>query len=154
MRIRDLQEADLDPLFEIQRDADSRWMAGFGSKDFDDKEAFLRRMSKIANDNNSIYKVIEYEHQVVGNVGKWVYEAKPELMYEIDKRFRGFGLASAAVREFLLLFEQRPLYAHVTADNLASQAILNKLGFSKYEEVLSFSDIRNMEILEIGFVLD
>lgn len=154
MRIRDVQEDDLESLFEMQKDPESRWMAGFGSKDFENKEAFLHRMSKISKDEDSIYKVVEHELQVVGNVGKWVYEQKPELMYEIDKRFRGIGLASAAVKDFLLIFAERPLYAHTTADNLASQAILRKFGFSKYEEVLSFSDIRNMEILEIGFMLE
>lgn len=128
-------------------------MAGFGSKEFDDKEAFYSRMSRISKDADSMYKVIEHELQVVGNVGKWVHEERPELMYEVDKRFRGIGMASAAVNEFLQVFEERPFYAHTTEDNLASQAVLNKFGFSKYEEVLSFSDIRNMDILEIGFVL-
>lgn len=128
-------------------------MAGFGAKNFDDKEAFFNRMSKISKDTDSMYKVVEHELQVVGNVGKWIHDGRPELMYEIDKRFRGIGLASAAVKGFLLVFEDRPFYAHTTADNLASQAVLKKFGFSKYEEVPAFSDIRNMEILEIGFVL-
>lgn len=154
MRIRDVQESDLQALFEIQRDPESRWMAAFGSKNLDDKEAFLRHMCKIANNKDAIYKVVEHEDQVVGSVGKWISEHGPELTYWTDKRFRGTGLTSSAVEEFLLLFIERPLYAHTAGDNVASQAILNKLGFSKYEEIMSFSEIRSMEILELGFVLD
>lgn len=153
MRIRELEAADIDSLYELHRDPESRWIAGFGSKNFDDKEAFLLRMSKISKDNESIYRVIEHEQKIVGNVGKWVHEQRPELMYEIARPFRGIGLATAAVAEFLLLFTERPLYAHTTADNLASQAVLSKFGFTKYEEVLAFSEIRNMEILEVGFLL-
>ena len=154
MRIRAVQEGDLQALFEIQKDPEARWMAAFGSKDFDDKEAYLRHMFKIANDKDVIYKVIEHEGQVVGNVGKWISEHGPELSYWTDKKFRGIGLTSSAVKEFLLLFAERPLYAHTAGDNLASQAILSKLGFSKYQEFISYSEIRGEEILEIGFVLE
>jgi len=154
MRIRDVQESDLQALFEMQKDPESRWMAAFGSKDLEDKEAFFRHMHKIAKNMDVIYKVVEHEDWVVGSVGKWVSEHGPELTYWTDKRFRGIGLTSSAVKEFLLLFVERPLYAHTAGDNLASQAILKKLGFSKYEEIMSFSEIRNMEILEAGFVLD
>lgn len=153
MRIRNLQEADLQKLFEMQKDPESRWMAAFGSKDSDDWQAYLRHMAKIAEDESAIYKVIEHEVQVAGMLGKWVQEERPELMYWTDKKFRGLGLTTTAVREFLLQFTERPLYAHTAGDNLASQAILKKLGFLKYEEVMSFSDIRKMEIVELGYVL-
>lgn len=154
MQIRDVRESDFQALFEIQRDPESRWMAAFGSKDLDNKEAYLLHMFKIAHDKDVLYKVIEHEDQVVGNVGKWISEHGSELTYWIDKKFRGINLTSSAVREFLLLFPDRPIYAHTAGDNLASQAILSKLGFSKYEEFMSFSEIRGAEILEVGFVLE
>lgn len=154
MRIRDLRKDDLDAIFEMQRNPESRWMAAFSSKDPDDRQAFLSHMSKIAADNEVIYKVVESENQVAGIVGKWVSESGPELMYWIDARFKGMGLATSAVKEFLLLFTGRPIYAHTAGDNLASQAVLRNSGFSKYEEIQSFSDIRNAEMLEIGFILN
>lgn len=154
MRIRDLRETDFEALFEIQRDPESRWMAGFGFNDFIGKEAFFRHMSKIVENEEAIYKVIEHEGQIVGNVGKWNNDQGSELMYEIDKKFRGKGLATSAVKEFLIAFPERPLYAHTTSDNLASQAILSKFGFTKYEEIVTFSEIRNSEVLELGFVLN
>ncbi len=153
MRIRKLQEADLQKLFEMQKDPESRWMAAFGSRDTDDYQTYLRHMSKIAEDKSAMYKVVEHEDQVAGMVGKWVNEHGPELMYWTDKKFKGLGLTTTAVREFLLLFTERPLYAHTAGDNLASQAILNKVGFLKYEEVMSYSEIRKMEIVEVGYVL-
>lgn len=153
MRIRDLEAGDLDAIFHMQGDGDSRWMAAFGTKDFDDKEAFLVRMSKIAADSDSIYRVLEHADQVVGSIGKWVDGDRPELMYWVDRKFWSQGLASSAVETFLLEYTQRPLYAHIVSDNFASQAILIKNGFTKYEEITSFSEIRKMDVVEIGFVL-
>jgi len=54
-------------------------MAEFGSKDLDSKVAFLRHMSKLANDKNVLYKVIEYDDQVVGNVGNWMSEHRKSI---------------------------------------------------------------------------
>ncbi len=87
MPIRDVRESDLQALFEIQKDPESSWMAAFGSKDLDNKEAFLLHMSKIAKDKNVLYKVIEHEDRVVGNVGKSISEHGPELTYWTDKKF-------------------------------------------------------------------
>lgn len=154
VRIRDVETNDLDVLFRMQGDSDSRWMAAFGTKDFNDKEAFLIRMSKIAADANSIFRVLEHAEEVIGFIGKWVDGDRPELMYWVDRKFWGKGIASSAVEEFLLQYSQRPLYAHIVSDNLASQAILIKNGFTKYEEVTAFSDIRNVDVVEIGFVLN
>lgn len=154
MRTRDLRETDFESLYETQKDPESRWMAGFGFNDFTEKDAFFRHLSRIAENEESIYKVIEHEGQIVGNVGKWNNVQGPELMYEIDKKFRGKGLATSAVKEFLIVFEERPLYAHTTSDNLTSQAVLRKFGFTKYEEIVTFSEIRNSEVLELGFVLN
>lgn len=153
MRLRDLLDSDIPFLFEMQRDAESRWMAAFGSKAGDDLPAFTLHMAKIAADENCIYKVVEHDGRVVGNVGKWVHDQSPELTYWTDKKYRGTGLTTSAVKEFLKLFVDRPIYAHTAGDNLASQAILVNVGFSKYEEVLSFSEIRNMEIVEVGYIL-
>ena len=153
MRIRDLQKDDLQSLFDMQKDPESRWMAAFGSRDTDDLQAYLRQMAKIADDKDAIYKVVEHEDQVAGMVGKWVNEQRHELMYWTDRRFRGVGLTTSAVKEFLTLFTDRPLYAHTAGDNLTSQAILSNVGFQKFEEVMSFSEIRNKEIVEVGYVL-
>ncbi|MDA4129751.1 MAG: GNAT family N-acetyltransferase [Thaumarchaeota archaeon] len=54
---------------------------------------------------------------------------KPEVTYWIGKECWGKGIATGALKLLLDLLKDRPIYAHVTEDNLASRCVPEKSHF-------------------------
>jgi RimJ/RimL family protein N-acetyltransferase len=74
--------------------------------------------------------------------------------YWLGKPFWGQGIATAALRALLLEVRNRPLYARVAKDNLASLAVLTKGGFTVIGEDIGFANARGQEIEEWLLRLD
>ena len=61
------------------------------------------------------------------------------------------GIATCALRAFLIVDPARPLHARVAYDNVASRRVLEKCGFSVIATERGFAQARSCEIEE--FVL-
>jgi RimJ/RimL family protein N-acetyltransferase len=66
----------------------------------------------------------------------------------ISADYKNQGIATAAVKEFLLLDPQRPMEARTAFDNLASAKVLEKNGFLVWGADTYFANARNAEIVE------
>ena len=66
----------------------------------------------------------------------------------VGKPYWGQGIATAALRAFLLQVTVRPIYARAAKDNLASLRILEKCGFTMVGEGKGFANARGQEIEE------
>lgn len=152
MKLRFVEKSDYQRLFEIHDDAQSHLEAGFSQ--LKSRDEYFQHLDRILSMDTVILKIIEVDGEVVGNIGKWVMQEQPELMYWIDRKYMGRGLATQAVQLFLHEFTQRPIYAHTAADNIASNRVLEKNGFLKVGELRSFADARGEEILEYEWKLD
>ena len=72
-----------------------------------------------------------------------------ELGYWLGREYWNQGIATDAVRQFLPLIDERPLYAHAAADNFASIRVLEKCGFTHLSQAVSFANARGCEIDEV-----
>jgi RimJ/RimL family protein N-acetyltransferase len=85
-------------------------------------------------------------------VHSWFGE--PEISYWLGKDYWGKGVATAALSAFLDHVEMRPLYARVAKDNLASQRVLEKCGFTVDGEDKGFSNARGVEVEEVILIVN
>ncbi|HEX6552829.1 MAG TPA: GNAT family N-acetyltransferase [Ktedonobacteraceae bacterium] len=86
--------------------------------------------------------VLQATSEAVGSVVYWEHPWRGEQIYEIGwevlPAFQGLGIASAATREAIVMArsdgKHRFLHAFPSVDNLPSNAICRKLGFTLIEE--------------------
>ncbi|MDQ3893740.1 MAG: GNAT family N-acetyltransferase [Actinomycetota bacterium] len=153
--LRDVEDRDLDALFEHWTDPESNWMAAFTAVDPDDRDAFDERWRRFRESATITVRTIEASGVVVGSIASWDNEGKREVTYWLSREHWGKGLATRALAEFLAEAERmRPLYAARVHDNVASQRVLEKCGFRRIGERRSFANARGEEVDEVLFRLD
>jgi RimJ/RimL family protein N-acetyltransferase len=124
--LRDVQQSDLETLFEHQRDPEAFRMAVVPSRD---REAFMCQWGKILADTTGMARAIMLGDQLAGNVVSFNRDGRRMLGYWIGKEFWGRGVASAAVAQFLDIEKTRPLHAWVAVSNVGSMRVVKKCGF-------------------------
>jgi RimJ/RimL family protein N-acetyltransferase len=128
VRIREVEDGDLEAFFEHQQDPVAMRMAAFPARD---REAFMAHAAKIRADETVVINTIEVDGRVAGNVLSWEQSGKRAVGYWIDRRDWGRGIATAALSLFVGWETTRPLYAHVAVANVGSIRVLEKCGFSR-----------------------
>jgi [ribosomal protein S5]-alanine N-acetyltransferase len=79
MILRDMTQADLDVLFDIQDDDIARHMAGFTSADGGDRDRYVARFRGFLADDKIINKVILVDDEIVGSIASFVLEGDTEV---------------------------------------------------------------------------
>ncbi len=151
--LRDLTESDLRILFEYQDDPEASHMAAFLPRDRSDRDAFMTHWRRILADSTVTTKAILWNGQVVGSIGSFLWDGKPQVTYWLGKAFWGNGIATLALSEFLAVFNTRPLFASAARDNAASIRVLEKCGFALRGSAMAFAKARGAEIEEVFFEL-
>ena len=151
--LREVQKNDLDSFFQHQLDPKANWMAAFTAKDPTDRPAFDAHWQKILADKSIIIRTILYDGRVAGSVLCHSWEGDPEISYWLGRQYWGLGIATHALALFLKIALDRPLYARVAKDNIASIRVLEKNGFTFVSEGRWFSNARGKEISELVWVL-
>lgn len=147
--LRDVIRDDLPIFFEQQLDKDANYMAAFTAKDPSNREAFTAHWHSILADTSTINKTIIVNGQVAGSIASYQEDGKPEVTYWLGKEYWGKGIATEALEELLAHHNQeRPIYARVAKDNLASRRVLEKCGFNVIGEAKGFANARGQEIEE------
>ncbi len=149
VRLRNVQDKDLDIFFEHQQDIVSQQMAAFIHKDPSDRTAFDAHWNKIMNNKEVIIKTILFEDQVAGHIAKFVMFDEPELTYWIGNEFWGKGIGTQGLKLFLEELSIRPIYARAASDNLRSIRVLEKCGFKITGHEKGFANARGKEIDEV-----
>ena len=149
VRLRDVEPADLPIFYEQQLDADATRMAAFPSRD---RAAFDAHWEKnVLGNPSAIKQTIMFGDQVAGNIGSWPQDGVRLVGYWIGKKYWGNGIATRALKSFLTIVTDRPLYAHVAKHNVASIRVLEKCGFN-FDGEESVED-SGAEIVELVLVL-
>ncbi|MGH2752141.1 MAG: GNAT family N-acetyltransferase [Actinomycetota bacterium] len=125
--LRDVREEDLPVFFEHQRDHDANEMAAFPARD---RDAHMAHWARILADETVAKKTIVSDDEVAGNIVGWIQDGRREIGYWVGKAHWGRGIATEAVRQFLVDVSERPLYASVAKHNLGSIRVLQKCGFA------------------------
>lgn len=131
IRLRDVEPGDLPVFFEHQRDPISSRMAGVPARN---REAFDAHWAKILADASLDKQAILCDGKVAGSIVSFDRAGLREVGYWIGREFWGRGIATRALRQFLLLVTRRPLYGRVARHNIGSLRVLEKCGFTMCEE--------------------
>lgn len=144
---------DLKLFFQFQLDEEGSYMAAFTPKDSNDEAAYIERFTRLLKDPTINMRRIKLGGHVVGNIAKFIMEGKAGITYWIDRKYWGQGIASAALKDFLVLEQTRPIYASAAFDNHRSQKVLEKCGFVKTGSDKGFAKARQTEIEEYLYEL-
>ena len=125
--IRETLESDWPILFENQRDPVSSAMAGVPAREWD---AFIAHQRKISADETGLRQTILYNGQIAGDLVSFLHDGRREVGYRIGQEYWGKGIATRALALFLDVERRRPLYGWVLAQNIGSQRVLAKCGFT------------------------
>lgn len=138
--LRDLEDADLDQLFEWEQDPGAIAMAAFTRANAPDRGGFDRHYERIRTNSETTLLAIEDDGVFAGTIGSFTLDGEREVTYWIDPSRWGRGIASAALRVFLKIEVTRPLFARVAAHNLGSTTVLKRAGFLRNGIETSYAD--------------
>ena len=128
VRLRAVEDGDLDVFFGQQADPEAVAMAAFPARD---RERFDAHWAKIRLDDTVIVRTILADGVVAGNIGSWQDGGRRLIGYWIGRDRWGRGVATQALTLILDEVPARPLYAHVAAHNAGSIRVLQKCGFRR-----------------------
>ena len=131
MRLRPVEDADLDALYEQQSDRAAAELADAPTRE---RPAFDELWAGLRANPDVLIRVIDVDGQVAGYVFTFVRDGERLVGYWLAREFWGQGLATRGLAEFLPLVEERPLRATVARANRASVRVLEKNGFRLLRE--------------------
>ena len=105
------------------------------------------------SDDTVVARTIVWNGEVAGYIARFIQREKPSVACWLGRSYWGKGVATKAAQDFLAQLEERPLYARVAYDNLASLQILRKIGFEIVGHDSFFSESHGYEIDEIILAL-
>ena len=151
VRLRGVEDPDLEVFFEHQADPEAGVMAAFPARD---KERFAAHWARIRADPAVILRTVVAGGVVAGNVVSWPQDGQRLVGYWIGREHWGRGVATRALRLFADEDPTRPLHAHVAAHNVGSIRVLEKCGFRRDREREAAAPAPDDGIDEFVFVLD
>jgi RimJ/RimL family protein N-acetyltransferase len=151
IRLRTVEDADLDAFFEHQTDPEATEMAAFPARD---GERFAAHWARIRADPTVVLRTIVVDGAVAGNIGSWSQDGQHLVGYWIGREQWGRGVATRALSLFVTEVAARPLYAHVAVHNVGSIRVLEKCGFRRDPEQEAAAPPPDDGIEELIFVLD
>ena len=146
--LRDLEDVELDQLFDWEQDRAAVEMAAFTRADPSDRDAFDAHYERIRNDLSVMLRAIDDGNGLVGTIGSFTMQGEREITYWIDPARWGEGLASAALGVFLTVEVTRPLHARVAEHNLGSAKVLARAGFVEVGSETSYADGVGHDVIE------
>jgi RimJ/RimL family protein N-acetyltransferase len=153
VELRDLDDDDLDAVFEMMRDPEAVARAAFTAADPDDRAAFDEWMRRQREDAAvSLFAVTE-DGGFAGTAALFTVDGDREVTYWIARHAWGRGVATRALRQLIATEPERPLYARVASDNAASVTVLERIGFTELSRTTSFAPGAGREVEERVYVL-
>ncbi len=153
IELRDLDDDDLDAIFEMMRDPAAVEMAAFTAADPDDRVAFDAWMARERTASEVATYVVTENGGFAGTAALFSVEGDREVTYWIARHAWGRGVATEALRILVSREAERPLFARVAAHNAASLAVLTKVGFTELSRDIDFAPGVGRAVEEIVLVL-
>ena len=153
IELRDLEDDDLDAIFEMMRDPVSVERAAFTAADPDDRGAFDTWIARERSSPDVSMWVVTENGGFAGTAALFTVDGDREVTYWIAPHASGRGVATQALRLLVAREPERPLFARCAGHNLASLAVLNKVGFTEVERGSAFAPGLGQEVEEIVLTL-
>lgn len=154
LTLRPVAEQDIEAFFSHQNDAEANQRAAFGAKNPGDRVRFFSRWEHMLADEAIVTRTICRGQHVLGYIALFEQLGRPSVGCWIDRAFWGQGVATEALRQFLLLIKVRPLFARAAAHNTACISVLLRNGFNQIGRENSLSVAFDRMVEEVLFRLD
>jgi RimJ/RimL family protein N-acetyltransferase len=151
VRLRRVEDRDLEVFFEHQADPQAVEMAAFPARD---KDTFAAHWAKVRGDEALVVRTIVADGVVAGHIGSWPQDGQQLLGYWVGREGWGRGVATRALTLLVDEVSVRPLHAHVAAHNVGSIRVLEKCGFRRDRALEAKEPTPDDGIEELTFVLD
>ena len=153
IELRDLDDDDLDAIFEMMRDPEAVAMAAFTAEDPDDRAAFDAWISRQRDAPGVLYFVVTENGGFAGTAAAFTVDGDREVSFWLARHAWGRGVATAALRLLVSHEAERTLYARAAAHNAGSVAVLTKSGFTEISRNVDYAPGLGRETEEIVFAL-
>jgi RimJ/RimL family protein N-acetyltransferase len=151
VRLRSVEDRDLDVFFDHQADPQAVEMAAFPARD---KDQFAAHWARVRADGTKVVRTIVADGVVAGNIGSWQEDGQQLLGYWVGREWWGRGVATRALALLVDEVPTRPLYAHVAVHNVGSIRVLEKCGFRRDRVQEAEAPTPDDGVEELIFVLD
>ena len=151
--LRPIVDADLDIFFRFMSDPGAVKMAAFTVEDPRDRSAFDAHWVHIRSLASVTLLTVTVYGEIAGNIGSYEEDDRRQVTYWIGRPFWGAGVATAALRLFLDVETNRPIFARVAANNLRSIHVLEANGFVATGTADAFAPGIGQIVEEVSFVL-
>src|SRR4029078_12322195 len=151
VRLRSVEDRDLDVFFDHQADPQAVEMAAFPARE---QDQFAAHWARIRADDTKVVRTIVAEGVVSANIGSWQEKGQQLLGYWVGREWWGRGGATHALALLVDEVSIRPLYAHVVAHNVGSIRVLEKCGFRRDRVQEAKAPASDDGIEELIFVLN
>jgi RimJ/RimL family protein N-acetyltransferase len=129
VRLRDVQEADLEVFFEQEQDPEATRRSQFPPRD---RERFMTHWTtRVLGDPTVLVQTVTVNGDPAGNVVSWWDEDRRFVGYWFGRPWWGRGIGTRAVTLFLQRERTRPLYADPWTGNTGSVRLLERCGFKR-----------------------
>ncbi|WP_243075967.1 GNAT family N-acetyltransferase [Microbacterium sp. SS28] len=139
IELRELDDDDLDAIFEMMRDAEAVEMAAFTASDPDDRAAFDAWIARERASTDVALLVVTERGGFAGTAGVFTVDGDREVTFWIARHAWGRGVATAALRLLIAREPIRPLFARTAVHNARSLAVLEHCGFTEVSRTLSYA---------------
>jgi RimJ/RimL family protein N-acetyltransferase len=153
IELRDIDDDDLDAVFEMMRDADAIALASFTADDPDDRTAFDAWAARNRAAEDVLYLIVTENGGFAGSIAAFTLDGDREVTYWLARHAWGRGIATEALRLLISREPERPLFARVAAHNAGSIAVLERNGFTEVSRDVAFAPGLGRDTEEIVYVL-
>ena len=153
IELRDLDDDDLDAIFEMMRDPEAVAMAAFTAEDPDDRAAFDAWIARQRANPDVLCQVVTENGGFAGTAAVFTVDGDREVSFWIARHAWGRGVATAALRQLISREPVRPLFARAAAHNAGSIGVLTKVGFTEVSRNTDYAPGAGREVEEIVFTM-
>ena len=153
IELRDLDDDDLDAIFEMMREPEGVAMAAFTAEDPDDRDAFDAWIDRQRHSADVLCQVVTENGGFAGTAAAFTIDGDREVSFWIARHARGRGVATEALRHLVSREPVRPLFARAAAHNAGSIAVLTRVGFTEVSRNVDYAPGLGRDDEEIVFTL-
>ena len=153
IELRDVDDDDLDAIFEMMRDPEGVAMAAFTADDPNDREAFDAWIARQRSYEHVLCQVVTENGGFAGTAATFSVDGDREVSFWIARHAWNRGVATAALRLLVSREPVRPLFARVAAHNAGSIAVFRHLQFTEVSRNTAYAPGLGRDVEEIVFTL-
>jgi RimJ/RimL family protein N-acetyltransferase len=153
IELRDLDDDDLDAVYDMLRDPEAVAMAAFTRADASDRASFDEWIAPRRSSPDVSLHVVTERGGFAGIVGTFAVDGDREVTCWIARHAWGRGVATEALRLVLSREPTRPLFARAAAHNAAAAAVLEKNGFTELSRSVQFAPGAGRDVEEVVYTL-